>query len=136
MRHFWCTHSRHRRFGRSSGGRPPWFSGWPPSFRSGPSRPALRNMPLGVHTKMPHPLEFLFIFRYNLLMRDIIENTRKNLVPFLGPLSAMPLLAPGPVLSARYAAPVPYSSNTGRFIRKIPKANYEKLAKFVPINWL
>lgn len=69
-------------------------------------------------------------------MLDIIEHTRKSLVPFIGPLTQMPVSAPGPVFSARHTAPVPYSSNTGRFVQKIPSANYQKLGKLVPINWL
>lgn len=66
------------------------------------------------------------------MMRKAIEATREKLLPFIGGTSDMPFVLPEP----SYDFTAPPEPHPGRFIRKIPERNYEKLGKFLPISWL
>lgn len=65
-------------------------------------------------------------------MQKVIEATREKLLPYIGGTSEMPFLLPKATF--QYAAPP--ELHAGRFVRKIPQQNYEKLGRFLPISWL
>jgi hypothetical protein len=59
------------------------------------------------------------------MMQKVVEEIRKQLSPFVGKQEE----------HALYPAYIP-EEGFGRFIRKIPSQNYERLPKAVPISWL
>ncbi len=59
------------------------------------------------------------------MMQKIVEEIRGKLAPFTG----------GEKIESWYPAFMP-EPGFGRFIRKIPSQNYERLPKMVPISWL
>lgn len=65
-------------------------------------------------------------------MQRVIEQIREKLAPYTGTTSDMPFSLPEP----SYDFTAPPEPHPGRFIRKIPERNYEKLGKFLPISWL
>lgn len=67
-------------------------------------------------------------------MQQIIESIRAALHPHVGVSPAMPFAIPeAPAFPLALQSP---PSAPGRFVRKIPKENYEHLGKLIPINWL
>lgn len=59
------------------------------------------------------------------MMQKIVDEIRSKLAPFVG----------GAKLETWYPAYLP-EPGFGRFVRKIPLQNYERLSKMVPISWL
>ncbi|MBI2638169.1 hypothetical protein HYW83_01115 [Candidatus Peregrinibacteria bacterium] len=60
------------------------------------------------------------------MMQKIVEEIRGKLAPFTG----------GKKLDTSWYPAYMPEPGFGRFIRKIPPQNYEKLPKAVPISWL